>query len=539
MTDQENKPVEEASSADITNQPDTSETVSHVKNDSPVVSHEQHVVDLSLVLFDRTRILHDLSDECRLVMELAAYHHNLSAPTKKKKPERAMRKKLKNTLDKSQQTDKLMVLSVVLANFQGKLKRKSFDRLDLSPIEQREALTIAALLRIAVGLDTSDTQKTTIQQIEPTREQVLVIVDGPEAVSDAAMAQHNARLWAKIGYPEFNVLESAKAAKKLLLYPEPMERIGIAKDDLLAEAGRKVMRFHFARMLANEDGTRIGEDIEALHDMRVATRRLRSAFEVFGQAFEPGTLKPYLKGLRATGRALGGVRNLDVAIEKAQEYLRTLPEEKQHNLDNLIHFWQEQRKKKRTKMLAFLDSEEYHTFKRKYNIFLSTPGAGSREIPKDEPAPQLVRELAPVLIYIHLAKVRAFDRYILEAPIDFLHGLRIEFKKLRYTVEYFQEALGDQAVEVIEDLKTLQDHLGDLNDADFAAKSLAKLVEEMSDDENDEEAQKDTKYLKAVKKYMDYQISQRDRLLDEFPQAWAHFNRDEFRIHLSAAVSSL
>jgi len=58
-------------------------------------------------------------------------------------------------------------------------------------------------------------------------------------------------------------------------YP-PKQAVAIA----MSEAGRKVLRTHFARMLANEAGTRLGEDIEELHDMRVATRRLRAVLFV-------------------------------------------------------------------------------------------------------------------------------------------------------------------------------------------------------------------------------------------------------------------
>ena len=60
---------------------------------------------------------------------------------------------------------------------------------------------------------------------------------------------------------------------------------GVAADDHLAEAGRKVMRFHLARMLAREAGTRDGRDPEELHAMRVATRRQRAAWRVFGASF--------------------------------------------------------------------------------------------------------------------------------------------------------------------------------------------------------------------------------------------------------------
>ncbi len=101
------------------------------------------------------------------------------------------------------------------------------------------------------------------------------------------------------------------------------------------------MTYHFAEMLRHEEGTRLGEDIEALHDMRVATRRLRAAFEVFGPAFDKQTLKVHLAGLRMTGRTLGAVRDMDVFMEKAQKYLQTLPEARQSGLDPLLEHWKE------------------------------------------------------------------------------------------------------------------------------------------------------------------------------------------------------
>ena len=69
-------------------------------------------------------------------------------------------------------------------------------------------------------------------------------------------------------------------------YPQPRQIIGISPDDTLAEAGKKVWLYYFAEMLCHESGTILGENIEELHDMRVATRRMRSAFDIFSPAFD-------------------------------------------------------------------------------------------------------------------------------------------------------------------------------------------------------------------------------------------------------------
>jgi CHAD domain-containing protein len=501
-------------------------------------SHSQYVRDLALALFDQTRPLHDLGIDSRNTLELAAMLYEERVPGTKKKPYKAALAMVESLVPPELPEQERQVLAAVLAYQQRKLKRKDIPRLGLSPAQQRQALTIAALLRIAVGLDNSRSQTTTIKQVEPARDEMWIVVDGPESLADAAAAQNKARLWAKIGYPPVKVLETTQASAKLIPLPEPMDRAGVQPQDSLAEAGRKVMRYHFAQMLKNEEGTRLGEDIEALHDMRVATRRLRAAFEVFAGAFEPGALKAHLKGLRAAGRALGQVRDLDVFMEKAQAYLATLPEEERPGMAPLMETWQEKRRTERAEMLAFLDSPEYAAFKRKFNVFIATPGAGVRQFPKGEPVPYQVRELAPVLIYTRLASVRAFDPFLEDASIERLHALRIEFKKLRYTVEYFSEVLGKEAKGVINDLKNMQDHLGDLNDSQVAVQILRQFIDEWEPGQAGLPIQ-ERRNIETIVNYMAYRHAERHHLMETFAEAWQYFNRAEFRRSLARAISVL
>ncbi len=102
-------------------------------------------------------------------------------------------------------------------------------------------------------------------------------------------------------------------------------KVGLQADDLMTEGLRKIMHFQFQHMLYHEPGTQLGLDIEELHDMRVATRRMRAALQVFGDYLDEKTWAPFDKGLRRTGRVLGEVRDLDVFWEKTQHYLDTPP----------------------------------------------------------------------------------------------------------------------------------------------------------------------------------------------------------------------
>lgn len=502
------------------------------------LSPVEHARQQALAIFDFTRPLHELSDSSRRVLESAALLHDTPLPPTRKKPLRAARELVRSQYADEFNPDESKVLAAVLAYHRGKIRRKHFDQLDLSPVQQREALTIAAILRIATGLNASGSGSTSVTQVDLGRDEMWIVVDGPQSDVDAPAAQHDASLWVKIGYPEVRVMGEAEAAAIRVPFPEPTENIGILPEDAMSEAGRKVMLFNFARMLSYEEGTRKGEDIEALHDMRVATRRMRASFEVFGEAFERRALKSHLAGLRHTGRLLGAVRDLDVFMEKALQYEGTLPEDQRNVLEYLVHTWQEQREEARKKMIEFFNSPEYFTFKRDFNIFLHTPEAGRRSLPMDQPVPDLVREVAPMMIYTRLAAVRCYDAWLVDAPIERLHALRIEFKKLRYTVEYFREVLGPQVEQVIEELKTIQDHLGDLTDAQVAIDILRKFVDDTEANQVDLPIEQRVN-LQPVVTYLAYRHDERHRLMVTFDEVWRHFNRKELRKRVAQAVSVL
>jgi CHAD domain-containing protein len=313
---------------------------------------------------------------------------------------------------------------------------------------------------------------------------------------------------------------------------------GIQAGEPLAEAGRKVWRYQLAHMLLHEPGTLLGEDIEALHDMRVATRRMRAAFEVFSPAFLPGALKKHRKGLRRTGRTLGKVRDLDVFIDKARHYQTTLPAVQHADLEPLLHAWVDAREAARKELVAYLQSSRYQAFKEKFYAFVSTPGAGTLPSPAEMPVPYLVRQAVPALIYTRLAGVRAFEAILHRATLEQFHALRIEFKKLRYTLEYFREVLGEDVKVVINEIKKLQDHLGDLNDAHVAAGILRDFLAQW----DALQAQKpvaERHNPAPVLMYLSYQYAERQRLMVTFQEAWAHFNRPGLREKLAKAISIL
>lgn len=326
---------------------------------------------------------------------------------------------------------------------------------------------------------------------------------------------------------------------KSLQYPKPLEKAGVLPTDPLAEAGRKILLFHFAEMVRHEEGTRKGDDPEDLHDMRVATRRMRAALRLFGDAYKPKAIKPFLKGLREAGQALGAVRDMDVFIEKAQKYVESLPESERSGLDPLLAAWNYDREVDREKLLEHLDSPSFLHFKQKFNHFLQTPGAGAcQEDLLVAPAPRLARDIAPVLIYTRISEVRAYETILNTATLEQLHALRIEFKRLRYAVEFFREILGEQSKDVINTLKEIQDHLGDLNDARVASQMITDFLNTW-ESRQEEQLLMNRLNPEPIVAFLAAKMAERHNLMITFPQTWEKFIGPEFRKNLALAVAVL
>ena len=312
---------------------------------------------------------------------------------------------------------------------------------------------------------------------------------------------------------------------------------GVRSDDRMSEAGRKTLRFHFRRMLRQEKGAAKGEDIEALHDMRVATRRMRAALKIFEPYFDEDALRPFARNLRRTGRALGQVRDLDVLLDKLQRYTASLPEAERAGLERLRLAWEAQRAAARRAMLAFLESNRYRQFKRDFEAFLTTADAGARPLVRNQPQRVLVCHVAASTVWLDFESIRAYE-WVLDRPsLEMLHQLRIEIKGLRYLLEYLREVLGHEVAPVIAELVQTQDLLGDLHDADVAVHLLSDFLTQQTG-LPEARAVKQPE-MTGVVAYLTSQEAQVRKLRRRVPAAWKRLNAPRLRRQLALAAANL
>ena len=305
---------------------------------------------------------------------------------------------------------------------------------------------------------------------------------------------------------------------------------GVTADDHVAEAGRKVMRFHLARMIAREPGVRSGQNLEDVHAMRVATRRQRAAWRVFGAAFRPGRTKRYRSGLRDVAARLGAVRDLDVLLDAADAYRADMPVTEQRGIEPLLADWRTHRDDARTLLLRELDSDGYRRWLDDYRDFVRTEGASV--LPVGATQPHRIRDTTASRVWTAYEQVRGYESVLRWADVETLHELRIAGKWLRYTLEFVREALGDDSAPLIAKVTALQDHLGLLNDADVAA-SMARtfLVEHAGELSGVESA--------AIGRYLVSREREVARLRRSVGPAWRGVAGIGFRRTLGRVVAGL
>jgi len=266
--------------------------------------------------------------------------------------------------------------------------------------------------------------------------------------------------------------------------PEADSDLGPTRIDAslsLGELAFAVLRRQFATMRAHEAGSRLGEDPEEVHDMRVATRRMRAAIKLFQDAL-PERARWVRSELKWVAGVLGDVRDLDVQLEQIAEWSEGADEEGREALSRTGKALERQREEARGRLIEALDSTRYERLESSFAAMLKlgptrevTPGGGPDPRSKaDEP----VLSAGSDLLSRRYRKWRKLADRIDEGsdPEDF-HELRKEGKRLRYALEFFTPVYGEEATAgLIKPLKTLQDDLGRHQDAIVATERLRELA---------------------------------------------------------------
>ncbi|MGE3273856.1 MAG: CHAD domain-containing protein [Vicinamibacterales bacterium] len=198
-------------------------------------------------------------------------------------------------------------------------------------------------------------------------------------------------------------------------------------------------------------------DVRAVHQARVASRRLREALPVAGAAARPAVLRRARRAVRRLTRALGPVRELDVALGHLDEVAgRGLVPAAA--LSRVRASLEQRRQARRGALLDALTPSRLEQLRRRIAALETSlpPAAEARRASRAAADTRVQRRGGRLAVAIE----RAGNVYL---P-DRLHRVRIAAKKLRYAVEVRQELVRSRATRRIGSLKRLQDLLGRLHD---------------------------------------------------------------------------
>ena len=233
--------------------------------------------------------------------------------------------------------------------------------------------------------------------------------------------------------------------------------------DRLVDVAWKVVARQFTRLEWNEPGARLGADPEYVHDMRVASRRLRMALEVFATAIPQETRERFPEDLREVGRALGRVRDLDVGLELVAGMMEEAGEEEREALEVFADDLSIRRARRRAELVEALDSERYREFAAAARAWIEAGPPSPGSVPAGGgPAFYAGARLVDEAEHAAVAAYREADRDM--AP-EAVHALRLAAKRLRYALEFLAPVIGGGAKEQAKRIVRLQDFLGQHQDA--------------------------------------------------------------------------
>ncbi len=247
----------------------------------------------------------------------------------------------------------------------------------------------------------------------------------------------------------------------------------LGPDSTAAEAVRAALARTVARIFKQDPNVRLGSDPEAIHQMRVATRTLRSHLRTFrpllGESPELDRLSAETKWL---ADALGEVRDLEVLEDRLRSEAHALPEEDVALGERIAGLLEAEIKAARKRLVEALDSERYLDLLDGL-VALATrpPLVGDPERPATEVVTQLVRKP-----WRKLKRAVSDLPPAAEAPEDDLHRVRILAKRARYAAEAAAPVAGRPAERFAKAVASLQTLLGEHQDSVVAARFLRSVM---------------------------------------------------------------
>src|SRR5438034_4010481 len=293
---------------------------------------------------------------------------------------------------------------------------------------------------------------------------------GPDLVALRPIANRLRRAGAVLAEP---VPKAVRALGPRASAAPDVTSVEVSPDDAAAKAVQAALSAGLARLIANDPPTRLG-DVEGLHQMRVATRRLRSDLRTFRPLIDERWGRGLSDELRWLGDRLGAVRDPDVQLG----HLSGTAADLRPGIDPYLQRLRDRQVAGRDALLAALRSERYVSLLDRMVDAVRDPLVANRAHRRSR------RELPKLLKRAWKRLDQTGSALSASDAEESYHAVRIRAKRLRYAAEAIGPALGDRAAALARLAATaadLQDLLGTMHDAVVTRTDLHATLQEATD----------------------------------------------------------
>ncbi len=318
--------------------------------------------------------------------------------------------------------------------------------------------------------------------------------------------------------------------------------------------GIEALRERLPALTQEIPGVRAAEDIERIHKMRVASRRLRAALTLFEECLPRKRFAEWERHIKRITKALGAARDTDVQIDVVQTFLANTADKKQQvGVKRLLLRLQQQRAQLQSKVLDALDDlegsrviedmaddlRERIVRTRVQHEPLQPPEPNGMQV-KDADHDDLYSR-AEQAIVLKLEEFLAYEMYVHQPDrIEEHHAMRIAAKRLRYTLEIFAPLYDNKLKKPIKVVKDIQEMLGQIHDCDvwiafvpqFIEQERARTLEYFGD------AQQAKRFIPGVMALQADRQQHRDECYSELVKFWEQTQEDAVWNQLREALHS-
>jgi CHAD domain-containing protein len=366
----------------------------------------------------------------------------------------------------------------------------------LSSVWRQRTLQLAAILRVADGLDYSQTQSTRIENSVSSPEAIQLDLSGPQASSDGKRARRKADLWETVFHIPFS--------PKQIIHPPDLAQLQnqiLAIDSPLSVSIQRMIAKQMLRWQIHESAMLAG-DPEGIKAIRSSIRRIRKTLELAEGYVRKKVSKKLLRPIRNLESMLGKVRDLDLLILDAKKYLADHPAVPSANSETefpVISIWEQEQREAQTVLVEWFSERASRKLQAELFTFLANPSM------RKDP---LLGIAITGYFKDALNEIKDRQANLKKDELKTYHRMRLALRQFRFTLEFCGEALGPTAEELRTDIGKVQKRLGLISDAWLIQQKTAELLDLWAE----QQALQNAPQLHGAQPILEYAQARRNQL---------------------------